>query len=193
VTHHAVAIGRPVMAQGSNIGVRAADYASIVNDLDNRFASGDDVFLLQAMKKIPGKKIGYVLNRDAIVRSKPAKTLSSFLHQRQRWASKAKGYEDPMMIITTLVVFMANLEILAAAGLAVCGMVPAYLVLILPGIKTLTDLPILITSMRFFRCTRLAVWLLPVQVLYPFYISIAGILSQISPIRWKNQVGAQND
>jgi len=189
----AAGIGRPIMAQGPNIAVRATDYANMVDDLDNRFASGDDVFLLQAMKKLTGKKIGYVMNPDAIVRSKPAKSLTDFMHQRQRWASKAKGYLDRFMILTTLVVFIANLEILATAVFALVGLVPAYLVLILLGIKTLADLPILFVTLRFFSCTKLVIWLLPVQVLYPFYIGVAGILSQISRIRWKNHVGAQDD
>lgn len=183
----AAGIGQPVMAQGPNIAVRAADYLTIVNDLDNRFASGDDVFLLQAMKKIPGKKIGYVLNPDATIRSKPADSISAFLLQRRRWASKAKGYRDLFMIVTTLLVFIANLEILAALVCASCGMVPFSLLLILLGIKTMADLPLLCSAMKFFRCPNLLVWLIPVQVLYPVYITIAGILSQIAPIHWKNR------
>jgi len=183
----AAGIGNPIMAQGPNIGVRAADYRTIVNDLDNRFASGDDVFLLQEMKKIPGKRIGYVLNPDAIVRSKPAKSVTGFLHQRSRWASKATGYQHPFMIFTTLLVFMANLEILAALVFDILGIVPFSFVLILLGIKTIADSPLLYTATRFFRCPRLLVWLVPVQVLYPLYITVAGVFSQIAPIRWKNR------
>lgn len=182
----AAGIGRPIMAQGPNIAVRTSDYRTIVNDLDNRFISGDDVFLLQAMKKIPGKKIGYVLNPDAIIRSKPAGSLSGFLHQRRRWASKATGYRDLFMIVTTLLVFIANLEILASLVCASCGMVPFSFVLILLGIKTMADLPLLCTAMKFFRCPNLLVWLIPVQLLYPVYITIAGIFSQVATIRWRN-------
>ena len=181
----AAGLGRPIMAQGPNIGVRAADYRKIVEDLNNRFASGDDVFLLQAMKKIPEKKIGYVLNPDAIVRSKPAKSLSGFLRQRQRWGSKAKGYTDPFLLLTTIVVFIANLEILAALAGALIGSRSFYPVLILLGIKTLADISLLIKAMNFFRCRNLLIWLFPVQMLYPFYIMVAGVLSQIVPAHWK--------
>lgn len=183
----AAGIGRPVMAQGPNIAVRATDYLTIVNDLDDRFVSGDDVFLLQEMKKIPGKKIGYVLNPDAIIRSKPAESISAFLLQRRRWASKATGYQYPFMLLTTLVVFIANLEILAALVCALLGMVPFSFVIILLGIKTMADLPLLCAAMKFFRCSNLLVWLIPVQTLYPVYITAAGILSQIAPIHWKNR------
>lgn len=185
----AAGIGHPVMAQGPNIAVRSADYRILVNNLNNRFASGDDVFLLQSMKKVPEKKVGYVLNPDATVRSKPAESLSGFLLQRRRWASKATGYQDPFLILITLLVFTTNLVILAALVCALWGVVPFYLFLILLGIKTLADLPLLCTAMRFFRCTHLLVWLIPVQIVYPVYIIVAGILSQFTPVRWKNREG----
>ncbi|MFA6127063.1 MAG: glycosyltransferase [Bacteroidales bacterium] len=181
----AAGIGRPVMAQGPNIGVRATDYRSIVHDLDDRFVSGDDVFLLQAMKKLSGKKIRYVLNPDAIVRSKPAGSLSGFLRQRERWASKASGYKDAFMILTTLLVFMANLEILASFILALFGMVPIYFFAILLLIKIITDFPILIAAMKFFDCANLIIWLIPAQLLYPVYVTVAGILSQSRRVRWR--------
>jgi cellulose synthase/poly-beta-1,6-N-acetylglucosamine synthase-like glycosyltransferase len=181
----AAGLGMPIMAQGPNIGVRAADYAAIVNNLDNRFASGDDVFLLQAMTRIPGKKTGYVLNPDAIVRSKPVNSVSGFLKQRQRWASKASGYRDPFLIITTVLVLLSNLAILMALFAGMIGKVPFSILCILVGIKTMADLLILTIAARFFRCTMLLGWFIPVQFVYPAFIIITGILSQVTRVRWK--------
>lgn len=182
----AAGIGCPIMAQGPNMGVRASDYRVFVNNLDNRFESGDDVFLLQAMKNDRKKKIAYVLSTDAIVRSKPAKTLAGFMHQRSRWASKASGYRNPLLLFTTLIVFGANLEILAALAGSLFFMVPFHLTMILLGIKMIADLPLLLAAIRFFRCPSLLIWIIPIQALYPLYVTIAGILSQISPVHWKN-------
>jgi cellulose synthase/poly-beta-1,6-N-acetylglucosamine synthase-like glycosyltransferase len=158
-----------------------------VKDLDDRFLSGDDVFLLQAMKRLPGKKTGYVLNRDAIVRSKPSKSLSGFLRQRQRWASKAKGYRDPLMVFTTVLVFAANLGILALLVCALAGVVPYLFFGILFGIRILADLPLLLAGMRFFRSSGLILWVIPVQILYPLYIAVAGVLSLVAPVRWEKR------
>jgi hypothetical protein len=181
----AAGIGRPVMAQGPNLAVRASDYKMIVSDLNNRFASGDDVFLLQAMKNIPGKTIRFNLNPDAIVRSKPVKTLPGFLRQRSRWASKAPGYKDPFMILTTLSVFSANLLIFTGIICMMAGMVPSQWVIGLFTLKLVADLPLLAVSMRFFRCRSLMWWVIPVQLIYPIYITTTGILSQLMPVRWK--------
>jgi hypothetical protein len=173
------------MVQGPNIGVRASDYRAMVNNLDNRFISGDDVFLLQAMKGIPGRKIRYVLSPEAIVESRPAASLAGFFRQRQRWASKAKGYSDPFLVLTTLVVFLANLSILISLVTALAGWSIWYLPLILLGIKSAADLPLLIRASRFFRCTRLLTWFLPVQIFYPVYIVIAAVWAMIGKVIWK--------
>jgi poly-beta-1,6-N-acetyl-D-glucosamine synthase len=178
-------IGCPIMAQGPNIAVRATDYRAIVNDLNNRFMSGDDVFLLQAMEKLPGKKTRYVLSPDAIVCSKPAKSVTGFFSQRYRWASKASGYKNPLLMITTILVFATSLEILTALIGALSGTLPFSFVLILLGIKTLADFPLLLSAMKFFRCIGLLWWLIPVQLIYPIYIVVAGVLSQVRPVRWK--------
>ncbi|TSA30192.1 MAG: hypothetical protein D4R68_01105, partial [Ignavibacteriales bacterium] len=74
---------------------------------------------LQEMNETPGKMIRYVLNLDAILHSKPATSLSAFLIQRRHLASKATGYKDPFMILTTLLVFAANLEIIAALAFSI--------------------------------------------------------------------------
>ena len=178
-------IGRPVMLQGPNIGVSASDYQAMVHDLDNRFISGDDVFLLQAMKRIPGRKIRYVITREAIIESKPAASLAGFLRQRQRWASKAKGYTDPFLVLTTLVVFLSNLSILISLVTALAGWSVWYLPLVLLGIKIAADLPLLTRAARFFNCTSLLIWFLPVQIVYPFYTTITGCWSFCGRVRWR--------
>jgi poly-beta-1,6-N-acetyl-D-glucosamine synthase len=181
----AAGIGRPIMAQGPNIAIRSSEYVHLVKDLDNRFDSGDDLFLLQAMNRLPGKKIYYIMHPDAIVSSKPCDSMTCFLKQRLRWASKARGYTNPFLIQTTLLVFITNLEIVAAFGLSIFGLIPYKTALLLLVIKTLADTPLLIAAMRFFRSLRLLGWLIPVQVLYPVYIGFAGILSQVKRFSWK--------
>jgi len=178
-------LGRPVMIQGPNIGVKASVYRSLVTDLDARFLSGDDVFLLQAMKKTPGRKIRYCLNREAIVKSKPAGNLPGFIRQRQRWASKAKGYSDPMLVATTLLVFLGNLAIITSLVTVLAGWSAWFMPLVFLGIKSAADLPLLIRAARFFHCTRLLAWFLPVQVFYPFYVVTAAAWAMTGRVRWK--------
>lgn len=181
----AAGLGHPVMIQGPNIGVRASDYNTIVNNLDNRFVSGDDVFLLQSMKRIPGKTIRFNLDHHAIIESRPAGSLFAFLRQRQRWASKARGYTDPLMILTTVLVFLSNLAILISILAALFFAGSPILPLLLFLMKSLADFPLLLLATRFFRCTPLLLWFLPVQILYPFYIVFAAGWAMMGRVRWK--------
>ncbi len=181
----AAGIGHPVMIQGPNIGVRASDYKSMVNDLDNRFASGDDVFLLQSMKRIPGKTIRFNLDHHAIIESKPAGSLFAFLRQRQRWASKVRGYTDPLMILTTIMVFLSNLSILISITAALFFSGSLILPILLFFMKSLADFPLLLLATGFYQCKPLLLWFLPVQILYPFYIVFAAGWAMMGRVRWK--------
>jgi hypothetical protein len=125
------------------------------------------------------------MHPQSIVSSKPSPSASSFFKQRQRWASKAKGYMNPFLIQTTLLVFLTNIEILAAFALAILGLIPFKISLILIIIKTIADAPLLFAAIRFFRSGPLLLWIVPVQLFYPIYIGIVGILSQIRRASWK--------
>ncbi len=181
----AAGLRRPVMIQGPNIGVRASEYKMIVNDLNNRFVSGDDAFLLQSMKRIPGKTIRFNLDHQAIIESRPAISLFDFLRQRQRWASKARGYTDPLMIITSVLVFLSNLSILVSLVAALFFSGSPILPLILFSLKSLADFPLLLAATRFYRCTSLLLWFLPVQVFYPFYVVFAAGWAMLGRVTWK--------
>jgi cellulose synthase/poly-beta-1,6-N-acetylglucosamine synthase-like glycosyltransferase len=180
----AAGLNFPFMIQGPNICVRAEDYRQSVKELDNRFLSGDDVFLLQSMKSRK-KNIRFNLDRRAIVESKTASTLHSFLRQRQRWASKAKGYTDTAMVAVTLTVFIANLTVLASALLALAGLTSWLLPVALFAAKSTADLILLIRAAAFFKSGNLLFWFLPVQILYPLYIVGTAIWAMAGQVRWK--------
>jgi cellulose synthase/poly-beta-1,6-N-acetylglucosamine synthase-like glycosyltransferase len=180
----AAGIGIPFMIQGPNICVRAEDYHEAVKELENRYLSGDDMFLLQSMKR-RNKRIRFNLNPEAMVESSPTPSLTSFLWQRQRWASKAKGYTDPVMISVTLLVFLANLAILAATVGACAGLIHWIIPAALFAIKTIADLALLIKAASFFESRPLLGWFLPVQLIYPVYIVFTGILAMAGRVRWK--------
>jgi len=182
----AAGIGLPFMIQGPNIAIRASEYRDSVSQLDRRFLSGDDVFLLQAMKKKGNRKIRYNLDRRALVESKPAASLMKFLWQRHRWASKARGYTDPAMVGITITVFLANLTILVTCLAAVAGGMSWWLPAALFIVKSLADLSLLIRASGFFKSAGLLIWFLPVQILYPAYIVVTAIWAMTGQVRWKS-------
>lgn len=83
-------LGRPALAYGANMAFTRKAFAEVGGYNGDRFASGDDVFLLQRMKQA-NKRIGFLLDKDVLVSVKAETTWSGFIQQRLRWAGKMRG------------------------------------------------------------------------------------------------------
>ena len=77
-------------------------------DLHPEIPSGDDMFLLEAMKK-RGYKIAVMDEPDYTAVVRPAPTWRAFLRQRMRWAGKAPHYTDPDILRCGALIVAANL------------------------------------------------------------------------------------
>jgi len=92
--------GHAVLCSGANLVVRRSAWLATQGDLHPEIPSGDDMFLLEGMKR-RGYKIGTIPadytptqqeRLTAIVR--PVRGWRTFLRQRMRWAGKAPAYTD---------------------------------------------------------------------------------------------------
>lgn len=79
---------------------------------DQFISSGDDVFLLHAIKKNKGKIITY-LNSKVLVQTKANDSLGSFLTQRKRWLSKNGAVPSISYKLTGLLFVSINILLLA--------------------------------------------------------------------------------
>ncbi|HET9745445.1 MAG TPA: glycosyltransferase, partial [Chitinophagaceae bacterium] len=79
----------------------------------DHIASGDDMLLMQKISHhFPGH-ISYLLSKEAIVATNPAKTWKEFFNQRIRWASKATDYNDIKIFSALFLVYFFNCALLA--------------------------------------------------------------------------------
>jgi cellulose synthase/poly-beta-1,6-N-acetylglucosamine synthase-like glycosyltransferase len=178
--------GHPFICNGANLAYRKDAYLKVNGFAGNeKYISGDDVFLLHKMKKEFGKRsIVFCKKTDAIVKTYPAPGLKKFLDQRIRWASKSKGYKDPLSIITTIIVFSYSLTVLLSCF---AGFFDPKFFLISMGLllfKMITDLPLMMGITGFTGQRRLMRWYILFQVIYPFYIVIAGSASLFNRRIW---------
>lgn len=100
--------GHAVMCSGANLIVRREAWLACEPDLHPEIPSGDDMFLLEAMKK-RGYKISVIDEPDFTAVVHPAPTWRAFFHQRMRWAGKAPKYTDPDILRCGALVVVANL------------------------------------------------------------------------------------
>jgi biofilm PGA synthesis N-glycosyltransferase PgaC len=170
---------KATMCNGANLSFTREAYLNNSDKLHDEINSGDDVFLLHSLKK-NNSNILWLESPDAIVTTTSSSTISSFLKQRTRWISKGKAYSDGFTILLGVVTFLA---ILLQISLLVAGIFyPEFLWVFLAVflLKSVPDFLILHNTAKRYGKRRLMNWLIPSQLVYPFYVFSVVIYSLIS-------------
>jgi biofilm PGA synthesis N-glycosyltransferase PgaC len=82
--------GTPVLAYGANLAFTREAFHEVRGFSGDRFASGDDLFLLRRMQS-QGKRTCALLSREVLVTTEAVGSWGAFLAQRLRWAGKMRG------------------------------------------------------------------------------------------------------
>jgi cellulose synthase/poly-beta-1,6-N-acetylglucosamine synthase-like glycosyltransferase len=165
--------GNPTMCNGANLAFTKTAYTENVNQLRFDIATGDDVFLLHSMKKRKSS-IRLLFSENALVRTRQAENLSSFLKQRKRWASKATAYRDIFSIVLGIVTFATILiQILLLSGSFFdVALLQSFLIFFI--MKSIPDFLILMQITKRYGRRNLMWSFLPSQFIYPFYVLIVS-------------------
>lgn len=178
-------IGMPVMCNGASMAVRRSVYPDSSSELRNDIKSGDDVFLLHALKKNK-KKIRFIKDQNTIVRTKPPKNLAEFLNQRARWASKGTKYTDVATIVLAILVASTNILLLISTFLAATGNLEWKYYIPILALKIIPDFMILASAYAFFGKRRALVFYPVYFLIYPVYAGISVISGIFGLYTWKN-------
>ncbi len=173
----AVGAGLAFMSNGADFAVKreVLSYA----DLNDRYASGDDVFLLQSALA-HGYKVSACISPQCAVMTKGTGNLRDFLEQRIRWASKTGG-GNMIQKIVALTVFGTNAFLLYE-------MFAAFdLFMIMLFVKFLADVMLVSVYLAKFKRLKLLAWAVILEFFYLFYAVYAGIASQIKGYEWKGR------
>ncbi|MFN8257668.1 MAG: glycosyltransferase [Bacteroidales bacterium] len=183
----AAGLKKPIMCNGANLAYEKTLLEEFKNPLKIETLSGDDIFLLLAVKeKYPGQ-IHFLKSKQAVVYTKPEKSLFSFLSQRKRWASKSKYYKDKQVIAVALIVLITNL-LLICNFLAGLFDLRFYLILFsVLIVKGINDYYFLRISALFFQQSLLLKAFFPALFFNFIYIPIAAISGLVSIPKWKDR------
>lgn len=185
----AIGAGTPIMCNGANLGFSAAAWRQLQGDaMKSLTASGDDVFMMLAMKeKFGAGRIAFVKDAMAVCQAKAAETLSNFMHQRLRWVSKSRFYRDPFLITSSMIVLMMNLGIIAYAFAGLWNAGFTYISLSLLLVKTFAEFPLLLSFSRFAGKKSL-LWFIPlVAPLVVVYTTLTAIAGNLVNVGWKGR------
>jgi cellulose synthase/poly-beta-1,6-N-acetylglucosamine synthase-like glycosyltransferase len=107
-------MGHPIMCNGANMGYSKQQFLRHRTGLKSEYSSGDDMFLLQSMKR-EGLKVVFSAQPESIVTTAAMPDWHGFFKQRMRWISKATGYRDRDVLAVAWIVFLTNLFMVSMA------------------------------------------------------------------------------
>ncbi|MEO5907084.1 MAG: glycosyltransferase, partial [Saprospiraceae bacterium] len=164
------------IANGANMAFAKSAFINVNGYEGNyHFASGDDMFLIEKMRKKIGDRIGFVKSIHAAANTVAKENWSSLISQRIRWAGKNKGLERPVIHIIWSFIGLYHVLLFIYLCLALCSLTSIWPFLILFIPKLVIDF-VLIKAGADFLNQKISVFLfIPLQVLYTFYILYLGI------------------
>jgi cellulose synthase/poly-beta-1,6-N-acetylglucosamine synthase-like glycosyltransferase len=179
---------KPIMCNGANLGIKKTAINKLPSVYQHPSASGDDIFLLEAMKS-EGKSIHFCKYTEASVYTDAPKTLAEFINQRIRWASKSKRYKDFRLKYVAISIFLINVSLF---GLLIGTLINhefLYCYLTVLVLKSIVDLTLLAPVIKHFNVHSVfkARYVILVELLYPFYSLLVAVLSQAIGYKWKDR------
>lgn len=187
ITAAAVGAGAHSMCNGANLAYQKKAFYEVGQFAGiDQIASGDDMLLMQKMRKAFPGKLGFLFHQGAIVSTLPMPNWKQFINQRIRWASKGTHYQDKSIFWVLLLVYLVNLNLLL---LFVIGLINGHLTQLkyLVVFKTVVELFFLFPVSRFFGQTDQLLYFPIMQPVHICYTVIAGWLGKFGNYQWKGR------
>ena len=186
LTGAAVYQGRPLLANGANLAFTKTFFQELGAYQGNeKLASGDDIFLLQKAVKKEAASIQFLFTKPATVTTKAEDSWRKLFWQRLRWAGKTGAYRDAYLVVFQALVYFLCWGMLLLLPLLFYQPLLAGLSW---GVKLLTEGFFLRFACREMGDRKWLTWLLPVQLIHPFYMVLIGTLALLPlPFYWKGR------
>lgn len=181
ITGAGIELKQHALANGGNMMFRPFAFMEVNGYEGNlNIPSGDDLYLVEKLKKKYPDRIHFVKNRKALVFTNGKKTLRSLLRQRVRWMKKNKRLADKSIERTWWFVGLVYLWTALLLLSTISGQIPLW---VLPGfllLKWAGDAILLQAAMQF-SGQRIS-WgrFIPSQILYALYLFLLLISSMFN-------------
>jgi cellulose synthase/poly-beta-1,6-N-acetylglucosamine synthase-like glycosyltransferase len=173
------AIGLPFLCNGANIAFKKSVWLESQSELRYEILSGDDIFLLQSLKK-RGASIKFIKSKTAIVATQAINHPIDLFTQRKRWASKSTSYNDWVIITIAIIVFTISISMvsLSISALVWIGLFTqlAYLFFL----KLIVDGIFILAFKDFFQIRNPFLNTIILSVIYPFYVTFTGFAALLT-------------
>ncbi len=175
--------GKPVMCNGGNIGYRASFIKQSIGDINGKYASGDDMFMMESAGR-QRKRFVYAKNPDAVIRTAGVETLGQLLNQRARWVSKTGGYTDYYILFFAFAILLGNLAAIVAPILWACGGAWWMALTVLLS-KFAVDFASVRVSSEYYNEHQRFIDVIALGIVYPYYVVAAIFTFWGRGFKWK--------
>ncbi|MFT4753022.1 MAG: biofilm PGA synthesis N-glycosyltransferase PgaC [Salibacteraceae bacterium] len=169
----------PISANGANMFFEKKAFQT-VNPYENNYhlKTGDDQFLMMAIKNKYQNAIVYAQDKNAIVITQPVNSWNKYIAQRVRWASKGSAYSDTSIKLKGAVIFMTSLLVASSLiyGITIGNYYLAFGFIL---VKMLVDLVLIVPMKRFSGRSFSLLSLIGSAILYPFVVVVSVGLGQL--------------
>ena len=167
ITAYTALLNNPIMCNGANLIIKRNIYIQYIDKINKNIASGDDMFMLHALKKSKAK-INYLYDSNYIVKTKGTNSFKKFIIQRTRWASKSINYKDLTTILVALSVAIINILLLIFIFLIPHFILPIFLIIFI--IENIIMLPYLFKYKQYKILKYYPIFFPLMSLFYPLYI-----------------------
>ena len=175
----------PILCNGANLVFTKNAWLKSQDDLHFEEQSGDDIFLLQSIKK-RGGVIRFLKSESAFVTTEQANSVGDFYRQRQRWAAKSPTYSDWQLIFTASIVFSISMLVLVLLGFSIYNPYYWHALIGVSIVKFLLDATFMFSVRTFFQLQYVLWYAFLLSILYPFYIVFVALAALLfKPKSWK--------
>ncbi|MDL2261960.1 glycosyltransferase [Bacteroidales bacterium OttesenSCG-928-I21] len=173
------------MCNGANYAIKNDVFFEASKHFNDKYSSGDDVFLLHYVSK--KYKVDFAKNENCIIKTEAPKNIKDLFRQRVRWASKTSGYRTFASILTVLLTFLMSFILIVSI---IAGIFEQIFLAVFAGVfivKFFVDTILMIPILSFHKKKYLILFMPLLQIFYPFYIVATGVLSLFWQPQWKGR------
>lgn len=179
---------QPLLCNGANLAYSKALFEELNGyEGNNQYASGDDIFLMEKVRRKYPDKIKFLGSIKTLVTTQSEDNLSEVIQQRIRWASKTKHTNNLFTKILGIVTVIVNMAF--ALGIFSYFLFPLDFMcfLIFMSFKILLDSLVLSRSACFFKERLNPFMVFLAQLLYPIVLIRVITGSIFGTYKWKGR------
>jgi len=188
VTMGSFGMNNPLLCNGANLCYKKEVFNSVNGyEGNNHIASGDDIFLLEKVKRKYPNKVQFLKSKEAVVTTKTEYNWMELISQRIRWASKTSKQNNLVSKLIGLAVFLSNILIITGGVLSVFNNDFLTYFLVFWMLKLVVDFLFIISIASFFSNKIKFLHFIFSSLFYPIITTIVVFGSLFGTYSWKGR------